>query len=160
MVGKINGLFGIKGWVKIFSHTHPRENILSYQPWHIKINDTWQTLIVVSGRLQGKTLVAQIKNITTPEQAQTVLGLEVYIEKSQLPILKKDEHYWQDLIGLEVVNQQNIVLGTVSSLVDTGANIVLIVQGKREHWLPYIAPFLIKVNIKQQQILVDWDEDF
>jgi 16S rRNA processing protein RimM len=42
---------------------------------------------------------------------------------------------------------------------ETGANHVLIVQGKKEHGVPYIEPFLCEVNIEKQQILVDWDED-
>lgn len=160
LVGKINGLFGTQGWVKIFSHTHPRENILCYQPWHVKIGGIWQTLEIVSGRKQGKTLVAQIKNINSPEQVQVFLGLQVFIEKSQLPMLKKDQYYWQDLIGLKVINQQNVVLGTVANLVDTGSNTVLVIAGKQQYLVPYTDEFLIKVDISQQQILVDWDENF
>jgi len=52
------------------------------------------------------------------------------------------------------------VLGKVSNLVDTGANNVLVVNGEKEHWVPYIQPFLVSVDIDKQQILVDWDEDF
>jgi len=89
-----------------------------------------------------------------------MIGIDLYIEKSQLPKLPKGKHYWEDLIGLEVINQNNVVLGKVLNLVDTGANNVLVVNGKKEHWVPYIEPFLISVDIDKQQILVDWDEDF
>jgi len=89
-----------------------------------------------------------------------MIGIDLYIEKSQLPKLSEGEHYWEDLIGLEVINQQQVVLGKVSNLVDTGANNVLVVNGDKEHWVPYIEPFLISVDIDKQQILVDWDEDF
>ncbi|MDC9714345.1 MAG: ribosome maturation factor RimM [Gammaproteobacteria bacterium] len=160
MVGTINGLFGVQGWVKIFSHTQPRKNILSYKPWHIQIDGQWQTLEVINGREQSKTIVAKIKDIDNREQATSMIGIDVYIEKSQLPKLKGDEHYWRDLIGLEVVNQSDFVLGKVENLVDTGANHVIIVRGEKEHWVPYIAPFLIEVNLEMQQILVDWDENF
>ncbi|WP_369152919.1 ribosome maturation factor RimM [Candidatus Thiodubiliella endoseptemdiera] len=160
LVGTINGLFGVQGWVKIFSHTEPRKNILTYKPWHIEIGGQWQTLEFINGREQGKTIVAKIKDIDNREQARAMIGIDVYIEKSQLPKLKKGEHYWKDLIGLEVVNQSNFVLGKVQNLMDTGANHVLIVQGEKEHWVPYIEPFLCEVNIEKQQILVDWDEDF
>ena len=169
MVGKINGLFGVQGWVKIFSHTQPRKNILSYQPWHIQIDGQWQTLDIIKGREQGKTIVAQLKDINDREQAKSMIGIDLYIEKSQLPKLSEGEYYWEDLIGLEVVNQNNVVLGKVSNLVDTGANNVLVVNsdkeplsGKdgKEHWVPYIEPFLISVDLDKQQILVDWDEDF
>ena len=160
MVGKINGLFGVQGWVKIFSHTKPRKNILNYQPWLVNINGQWQPLKVLNGREQGKTLVAQIDNIKDREQARALIGLDLYINPSQLPKLPKGEYYWDELIGLEVVNQQQHVLGKVSQLFETGANNVLIVQGEKEHWVPYIKPFLIAVDLDNQQILVDWDKDF
>jgi 16S rRNA processing protein RimM len=160
LVGKINGLFGVQGWVKIFSHTHPRKNILSYQPWHVEIDGEWSTLDILKGREQGKTIVAQLKDINDREQARSMIGVDIYIEKSQLPALEEGEYYWEELIGLEVINQQQVVLGKVSSLVDTGANSVIIVNGEKEHWVPYIEPFLIEVNLDKQQILVDWDEDF
>jgi 16S rRNA processing protein RimM len=160
LVGKINGLFGVQGWVKIFSHTHPRKNILTYQPWHIQIGGQWQTLDILKGREQGKTIVAQLKDVNNREQAQPMIGIDLYIEKSQLPELSEGEHYWEDLIGLEVVNQKGIALGKVSNLVDTGANNVLVVNGEKEYWVPYIEPFLISVDMGKQQILVDWDEDF
>ncbi|CAB5506491.1 16S rRNA processing protein RimM [uncultured Gammaproteobacteria bacterium] len=160
LVGTINGLFGVQGWVKIFSHTQPRKNILSYKPWHTQIDEQWQILEIVNGREQSKTIVAKIKDIDNREQARAMIGIDVYIEKSQLLKLKKGEHYWEDLIGLEVINRSNFVLGKVQNLMETGVNHVLIVQGEKEHWVPYIEPFLCEVNIEKQQILVDWDEDF
>jgi 16S rRNA processing protein RimM len=160
LVGKINGLFGVQGWVKIFSHTHPRKNILSYQPWHIQVEGEWLTLYITNGREQGKTIVAQLKDINDREQAVPMIGVDLYIEKSQLPKLSNGEYYWEDLIGLEVITQIGVDLGRVSSLVDTGSNHVLIVNGKKEHWVPYIEPFLVSVDIIKKQIVVDWDEDF
>lgn len=160
MVGTINGFFGIRGWVKIFSHTQPRKNILSYKPWHIQVDGQWQTLEISNGRKQSKTIVAKIKGVDNQEQARAILGTDIYIEKSQLPKLKKGEYYWEDLINLKVVNQSGFVLGRVQRLVDTGANHVLVVQGKKEYWVPYIALFLCEVSLEKQQILVDWDEHF
>jgi 16S rRNA processing protein RimM len=145
--------------VKIFSHAHPRKNILSYQPWYINVDGNWQTLEIVQGRVQAKTIVAQIKDIFDKEQARAYMGTDLYIEKSQLPQLKAGEYYWHDLIGLEVINKAQIVLGKVSNLVDTGSNNVLVINGKKEHWVPYISPFLIKVDMGNRTILVDWDEN-
>ncbi len=160
LVGKINGLFGVRGWVKIFSHTHPRKNILSYQPWSIQVGGQWHTLAISNAQEQSKTIVAKIKGFDNRQQARMMLGTNIYVDRSQLPKLNKGEYYWQDLINLKVVNQLGIVLGTVKNLVYTGANHVLVVQGEKEHWVPYIAPFLCEVDIEKQQILVDWDKDF
>ncbi len=160
LVGTINGLFGVQGWVKVFSYTQPRKNILSYKPWCIKVDGQWQTLEITNGREQSKTIVIKIKNIDNREQARIVIGTDVYIDRHQLPKLKKNKYYWEDLIGLKVVNQSGFVFGKVQNLMDTGANHVLIVHGEKEHLIPYIKPFLREVNIKKKQILVDWHEDF
>jgi 16S rRNA processing protein RimM len=160
LIGQINGLFGVQGWVKLFSYAHPRKNILSYQPWHIKVDGVWTTLDIVKGREQGKTIVAQLKDVDDREDSRRYIGVELYIEKSQLPQLAQGEYYWDELTGLEVINNQGIVLGTISYMVDTGANNVMVVNGKKEHWVPYIEPFLISIDMDKRQILVDWDEDF
>jgi len=160
LIGTINGLFGVQGWVKIFSHTEPRKNILTYKPWHIEVDGQWKNLEFTNGREQGKTIVAKIKDVNDREQARILIGTDIYIEKSQLPKLKSGKHYWEDLIGLEVVNQSGFVFGKVENLTDTGSNHVLIVQGKKEHWIPYVAPFLLETNLSTKKILVDWDENF
>ena len=160
LIGQINGLFGVQGWVKLFSYAYPRKNILSYQPWHIKVDGVWTTLDIVKGREQGKTIVAQLKDVDDREDSRRYIGVELYIEKSQLPQLAQGEYYWDELTGLEVINNQGIVLGTISYMIDTGANNVMVVNGKKEHWVPYIEPFLISIDMDKRQILVDWDEDF
>lgn len=163
LVGKINGFFGVQGWVKIFSHTDPRSNIFAYQPWHIYQNKTWQVLKYGAHRVQSKTLVAQIRGFESREQALVLMGAELYIDKTQLPKLTTGQHYWRDLIGLEVINTLDVSLGHVVNLVDTGANHVLIVGDNaqnKEHWIAYIAPYLIAVNLDERVIRVDWDADF
>jgi 16S rRNA processing protein RimM len=124
------------------------------------VDGVWTTLDIVKGREQGKTIVAQLKDVVDREDSRRYIGVELYIEKSQLPQLAQGEYYWDELTGLEVINNQGIVLGTISYLVDTGANNVMVVNGKKEHWVPYIEPFLISIDMDKRQILVDWDEDF
>lgn len=160
LVGVINGLFGVHGWVKIFSHTEPRKNILTYRSWHIQVDGQWQILELTNGREQAKTIVAKIKNVGNREQARTLIGTDIYIEKSQLPKLDKGEHYWECLIGIEVIGLTGFVFGKVEYLINTGANHVIIVHGEKEYWIPYIEPFLCEIDLKKQQILVDWDENF
>ena len=109
--------------------------------------------------LLRKPITVLKKDIFDKEQARAYMGTDLYIEKSQLPQLKAGEYYWHDLIGLEVINKAQIVLGKVSNLVDTGSNNVLVINGKKEHWVPYVSPFLIKVDMNNRTILVDWDEN-
>ena len=160
LVGKINGFFGLQGWVKVFSYTSPRSNILNYSPWAIKFEDIFQEIDVIKGREQSKTIVAHIKGIDNREDSQKFIGKDVYIDKDQLPELKEGKYYWHELIGFKVINKNQENLGVVDYFVETGANDVLVVRGKKEHWIPYIEPFLISIDSQNKEILVDWDKDF
>lgn len=95
------------------------------------------------------------------------IGKEIAIEQQQLEELKEEnEFYWRDLIGLRVINQQNTVLGVVKSLLETGANDVLVVVSEVdgavvERLIPWTMDIaIIAVDIEQGVITVDWDADF
>jgi len=160
LVGKINGFFGLQGWVKVFSYTNPRTNILNYSPWSIKVDGNFQSIDIANGREQSKTIVAHIKGIDNREDSQKFIGQDIYINKEQLPELTQGEYYWHELIGFDVINKDEEQLGTVDYFVETGANDVLVVKGKKEYWIPYIEPFLVSIDSKNNKILVDWDKDF
>ena len=160
LVGKINGFFGLQGWVKLLSFTEPRKNILTYHPWYFLEDGQYKEVEVTNGREQSKTIVAHIKNVDNRDQSQKFIGQDIYIDKEQLPQLKPGEYYWYEMIGFEVVNQNNEKLGIVDYFVETGSNNVLVTKGKKEHWIPYIEPFLISTNPETKQITVDWDQNF
>jgi len=161
-VGRISGLYGVKGWVKIYSYTEPRENIIGYSPWLLKINGQWQTVEVERGRQHGKGVVAKLVSYDDRDQVAPLIDADIAIHRTQLPPAKKGEFYWLDLIGLQVVNVQGEVLGKVIKLMPTGANDVLVVQGDGEEILiPYVwEVFILNVDLDQQQITVDWQADY
>jgi 16S rRNA processing protein RimM len=160
-VGKISGVFGVKGWLKIFSYTSPKENILNYSPWLLKKAGEVKTVEVVGGNLQGSGVIAHIKGVNDRNQAETLLGCEIFILREQLPPASEGEYYWSDLIGLEVVTVGGVVLGIVDSLLETGANDVLIVKGERERAVPFIkGQVIVEVDREAGRIVVDWDSDF
>jgi 16S rRNA processing protein RimM len=120
-----------------------------------------KTVNLNQGRLHGKTIIAQLENINDREQAAGLLGYEAYISRAQLPELPDGEFYWSDLIGLDVENLEGVGLGTVDSLLETGANDVLVVKGKREQAIPFIQGQVIKsIDLTEHKLVVDWDEDF
>jgi 16S rRNA processing protein RimM len=160
-VGKISGVFGVKGWVKVFSYTDPRDNILSYSPWLLKKGDQIKTVNVVDGQLQGKTIVAQLADINDRDQAAALMGWEIFITQDQLPRPAKGEYYWSELIGLQVETVDGVRLGVVDSMLETGANDVIIVKGERERVIPFLqGGTIIKVDLDAGKIIVDWDPDF
>ncbi len=160
-VGKISGVFGIKGWVKVFSFTDPRENILTYSPWLLKKGDQTKAVNVVDGQLQGKTIVAQLSDVNDRDQAESLMGWDIFITREQLPKAAKGEYYWSQLVGLNVETIDGVQLGVVDSLLETGANDVIIVQGERERAIPFLqGQTIIDVDLDTGKIIVDWDPEF
>ncbi len=162
-IGEISGAYGIKGWVRIHSHTQPRENVLRYSPWELEHGgERWQ-VSVLAGRRQGRSVVARIEGIDTRDQAERLRGAKIHIDRAQLPELPAGEYYWADLIGMQVVDLQGRRLGQVVNLLETGANDVLIVDGEagREILIPWIRERVIKkVDLPARTIQVDWDPDY
>ena len=74
------------------------------------------------------------------------MGADIGIHRTQLPALKRGEYYWADLEGLRVVCLDGTELGTVSYLLETGANDVLVLQGDRERLIPYVADVIREVD--------------
>lgn len=161
IVGEITGVFGVKGWVKVYSHTEPRENILKYSPWYLKKGDDVRQVELVSGKRQGKAIVAQIQGIDDRDQAASLNGWMIIVKGDQLPKAKQGEYYWKDLIGLTVITEQGVQLGKVDYLLETGANDVLVVAGDRERLIPFIQGHtVLKVDLEAGEMLVDWDPEF
>lgn len=163
ILGQINGIYGVQGWVKVFSHTDPRQNILNYSPWLIKVNQAWQSFDVIDGRTQqgGKLVVAKIDGIDDREIARTFMGCEIAILPEQLP--ESDSgYYWMQLMGCQVFLADNTLLGTVTELVETGAHDVLRVQkpdeaGMGSILIPFVMEqFILDVDVKAKTIKVDW----
>jgi 16S rRNA processing protein RimM len=161
ILGRISGLFGVKGWVKIYSHTSPREGILRYKTWYLKRDGDWDAARLEQGHTQGKGVVAKLEGLDERDQAALLIGADIAVRREQLPKLKPDEYYWSDLEGLRVVNLEGVDLGVVSHLFETGANDVLVVKGERERLIPYTRDLAVKeVDLQAGRILVDWDPDF
>lgn len=160
-VGRISGVYGVKGWVKIYSYTDPRDNILQYTPWLLKRPDGWQAVEVVDGRAHGKGVVARLEGCEDRDAAARWIDTEIAILRSQLPEPEAGEYYWNDLIGLRVLTLSGEDLGRVDHLLETGANDVLVVQGDRERLIPYIPGDVVTaVDLDAGELRVDWDPGF
>lgn len=160
-MGWVSGLFGIRGWLKIYSHTSPRDEIVDYQTWHLKQGGNWKQYKLTAGHSQGKGVVAQLDGISDRDQAGELLDCEIAIQRTQLPELEPDEYYWTDLQGLRVVNIEGVELGVVSHLFETGANDVMVVKGERERLIPYTTGEAVQsVDLNAGILLVDWDPEF
>lgn len=166
-VGRITTIYGVKGWVKIYSHTEPMERILDYSPWLLKLNGQWQPIKISEGKKHGKGLVAKLAGVDDRDVARQYCGMDIAIESSLLPALGEGDFYWSQLEKLEVLTESGVKLGKVSHLIATGANDVLVVKGqegsvdRKERLIPYLPDQVVKeINLEEGTIRVDWDPEF
>jgi len=161
VVGRIVGLHGVRGWVKVVAYTEPRQNILDYRPWYLDRAGTVEQVDPVAGREQGKSLIAQISGIEDRDAAAALIGANILVNRELFAQTGSDEYYWSDLIGLRVMTTDGVTLGVVDSLLETGANDVLVVSGNRRRLIPFVTDDVVKcVDLAAGTITVDWDPEF
>ena len=154
-------MHGVKGWVRVFSYTEPRENIVNYQPWYLRRGGDWQPRQVAEGRAHGKGVIARLEDCEDRDQALALMNCEIGVRRDQLPEPAPGEYYWNDSLGLNVVTLHNEPLGKVDHLMETGANDVLVVSGDRERLIPFVLGEVVKrVDLDAGVIQVDWDKEF
>ncbi|PHQ24535.1 ribosome maturation factor RimM [Marinobacter guineae] len=167
VIGRITSVFGVKGWLKVFSYTDPKEGILNYPDWTLDLDGRCIPVKLEEGRRQGQAIVVRLKGIDDRELARTYCGAEVRVSRAELPELPEGEFYWFQLEGLEVVTVEDECLGKVHHLIETGSNDVLVVQAttgsidQRERLIPYLPDQVVqKVDLAAKRMVVDWDPEF
>lgn len=162
VVGRLHGAFGVRGEIKLESHTEPARAIARYQPWTLR-DGRGQTRACAEAKVRegSKGLIAVIPGIEGRDAAEALRGTEVLVPRSALPPPSPGEYYWVDLEGLRVVNLDGVDFGSVSHLFNTGANDVLVVAGDRERMIPFLQPDCVRsVDFAAGVITVDWDPEF
>ncbi|MDH5469430.1 MAG: ribosome maturation factor RimM [Gammaproteobacteria bacterium] len=161
VVGRIAAPYGVKGWLRVTAFTELPENLLEYLPWYLHRGGEWREMQPLVGKCHGKGLVVRFADCNDRDAAAALSGTDIAIKRCQLPDTQANEYYWRDLIGLQVVTVDNVVLGRVDHLLETGANDVLVVRGDRERLVPFIRDDVIRaVDLAAGEIRVDWDPEF
>ena len=161
VVGRMGGAHGVKGWMKIMSYTRPKENIFNYSPWLIHVDGTWREIEIEESQQRGERLLVKMMQINNPEDASLYKNCDIAINREQLPELEEGKYYWHDLIGLNVFNQDEIYLGKIVQIEETGANDVLVIskqdKSKKNILIPLIMDIYVqKVDLDADNMHVDW----
>jgi|SRR5690554_1039781 len=172
-LGRLGAPYGLKGWIRLISFTEPRDNLLSYKTFHAKPpggehnGRPERQLQMDAARVHGKGLIGHLHGFDSPEAVRELTGLELYVDSEILPDLDAGDYYWHQLTGLQVSNAAGQVLGQVQSLLETGANDVLIVEptadsvDDQERLIPWVPDTVVqKVDLAAGIILVDWEADY
>lgn len=163
-IGYIQGAFGIKGWLKVYSYCRPKEQILDYASWQLRFNSDEKTYPLERGKLHGAVIIAKLRGINARTEAELMNRATIWVPVTELAQLSEDEYYWYQLIGLHVVNTEGQPIGDIERLMETGANDVLVIMSdtdKKQILIPYIQGEVVKeVNLDQKSMIVDWQIDY
>lgn len=161
MVGRFGRPHGIKGLITVVSFTEPRDNILNYTEWFAFINKQWQPLKLLQLEMNNKFILARVESYPEREDVARLTNVDIAIKSDKLPPLKQGEYYWHQLVGMQVITPEGSVLGTVTEMMATGSNDVLVVTGEKRYLIPYLpGKYVIEINDSQRLITVDWDVEF
>jgi len=153
--GRVADAYGVRGWVKVVVD---EPEVLADQPvWWL----AGAEYPVRETKIHSGTLLAKLEGIESPEQAKALKGKAVSIPR---PEAGAGRYYWSDLIGLEVVNEQGVVLGVVTRMSSNGAHDVMEVAGTKEdartRLLPFVPAYVKQVDLQTKRIDVEWGADW
>lgn len=161
-MGYIANAFGIQGWVKIKTATEYSDSLDEYTQVYLKLKDgTILSKKIEKSFARDGVFHAKLAGVDDRDAAFALKGTIVAVDREEFPDLDEDEFYWVDLIGLNVINVQGESLGVVKDLMETGANDVLVAKlEQEEHLIPFVAQYVVKVDMQNKQIIVDWGLDY
>lgn len=162
-MGRIASPHGVRGAVKVKPLSAHPASLLDHDEWWLRsrAGGHWAPYRVLSGREQAGILVVELSGIASRESAQGLRGADVGVPRASLPALGEDEHYQADLIGMAVVNRDGVALGVVTDFAESGAHPILRIAGDggRERLIPWVTPYIDRVDATARRIDVDWPAD-
>ena len=154
-LGKIVGVHGIRGEVKVKSYTALDKDLGSYGDLEDK-NSTQKFTLKVTGHSKD-LLRVKIKGVDDRNKAETLIGTELYANRDVLPeVQTEDVFYEADLVGLEVLDEQKNKVAKVIGFYNFGAGDILEIKlsnGKTE-MLPFNKAYVPDVNLEESYIIV------
>jgi 16S rRNA processing protein RimM len=166
VLGKIVAPYGLRGAVKVHPFADDPLVWAKLPHWWVGQEglapELWRPTRVLKCKAHGDVLIAELDCLADRNASEAAHGVLVGVPRAALPVAAKDEYYWGDLIGLDVVNTRDQSLGCVLGLIETSANDVLRVGygENKERLLPFVAAVVLDVDLTARCIRVDWEMDW
>jgi 16S rRNA processing protein RimM len=138
-LGVIGRAHGVRGLVKVTSHTADPADLTAYGP----LSDAEGRVYALRWQADGIAEVSRVVDgaavkVTDRAQAEKLTNTRLFVDRSALPPADDDEYYLTDLIGLTAVDRSGRALGTVSVVHDYGAGASFEIVGPGA---PLLVPF-------------------
>lgn len=167
VLGDVIGSYGVRGWVKVRPFSELPDALLGFATWWLKAprGQDWREFARIDGRMHSGAVLAGLRGVETREAALALKGFEIGVPRAALPAAPEGEIYWEDLVGLAVVNRAGILLGEVRGVAQHGAHPLLRVAAPPglpgpERLIPYVPAIVDRVDAGAGRIEVDWGVDY
>jgi len=154
-VGKVVADHGLGGAVKFKYYNEDAENFYRYSSLITNKNERQAELKLTEVRFSKGFFYLKFEGLNSPEQVSFLINQELFVREEDLPPLDNDEYYDYQLIGLHVVNHSGELIGTVSQVIHTGVNDIIVVKGKEEILVPMVEGLISKIDLKNSLITID-----
>jgi 16S rRNA processing protein RimM len=153
--GRIIRPHGIRGQVVIASEAHYFAQLQAGTVLFLNPGDKQVTIRSIRSH-QGRFLVA-LDDFSSCEEAETLRNMRVFLDSTELPELKEGEYFHWQLIGLIVRDNEGHEIGTVKSILETGANDVYILEDNTGHekLVPAISDVVSEINLEEGVITIN-----
>ena len=161
-IGKVVKAHGLKGHLKVLPYGDTLSTLAADEKITACLPDgNWVSLTTAEIHPHQKVFLLLSHEISTVEEARRLVGAELCVPESRLPLTEPDEFYWYQLIGLEVMSTDGQKLGTLEEIIETGSNDVYVVrQGDKEILVPAIQEVVHEVDLQRRLMTVDLPETY
>ena len=155
LFGKIVGAHGIKGFLKVQYFTETPYSLVDYGPLTDESGEKLFDFEIKNAK-KGNVIIA-MKGIETRNDAELLIGQNLYIDEDLLPETDDDEFYHKDLEGMSVVSSEDEEIGTVKAVVNFGAGDLLeiILKSGKSELIPFHKDYVLDIDQKAQKIIVE-----
>ncbi|OGC76912.1 MAG: 16S rRNA processing protein RimM [candidate division Zixibacteria bacterium RBG_16_40_9] len=154
-LGKITKIRGLKGELVVSPLTSNSNTLFNIK--EVFLSEEKPPFIIEKVRRLNNKVLLKLKEIDRPEQAQSLVGKYIEVEKVILAKLEPDQYYTFDLIGLEVETEAKEYLGKVKEIIENPANAVIWVESKmKNYYIPATKEAVLKVDLINKKILVNF----
>ena len=154
-VGKVVSTQGIRGEIKFYYYNEVHEDFLRYASLFMIDHNTETELKPQRIRFRKNIVYIQFEGITNINEALLLVNKELFVREEDLGELDRDEYYEYQLIGLDVLDSRKKKIGSVESVLNTGAHQVLMVTGVKGFALPLVEGFITEIDIDKRSICID-----
>lgn len=155
-IGQIVNTFGIKGIVKVKPFTDDIKRFDNLKTVYIEKNNTQKEYEIEEVKYHKDMVLIKFKGVDTVEQAELLRNAYLTISRDSVEKLEEGRYYIVDMLGLEVYTDEQVLLGTLDDIFNTGSNDIYVVKDKqgKQILLPAIQDVIKQIDMENRKMIV------